>query len=173
MKLYEYRQFQRNFSDFFEQENLANLSIAETETDPHFSKSPCDCCKSPLHGNRYQANGAINDSDDIWEGNVCEDCIYYAEYGRLDDQQMEEIKKQKNLSFPDFDDLRHHVLPNIRQAWGIKHDENEIHLAVFLENGENPEQLPNDYIHHDKFGSRKVVFHLTTEDNDFTTEEEL
>jgi len=100
----EYRDYQRAVTRFFEQEGVNNLSaIADDDgtIEPSFSyfSSGCDCCGRTLGGNAYQANGFNPTTGEIQEyDEVCEDCIYYAEYGQLDDQTMLDITLQEDDS---------------------------------------------------------------------------
>jgi hypothetical protein len=59
--------------------------------EPWFSWRPCECCRRSLGGNREHATGYNPTTKEIQEYDVCEDCIYYAEYGQLDDMTMDEI----------------------------------------------------------------------------------
>ncbi len=55
-----------------------------------FAKSPCEACGTRWAGNRFPLHG-VNDDNSIVHLDVCDDCVYYSEYGRLDDQTMEEL----------------------------------------------------------------------------------
>lgn len=83
----EYAQFESTFTAFMEAEGRDNLSSANDE-EPYFSWHPCDCCRRPLGGMRYEANGYNPTTKEVQEYKVCEDCLYYSEYGQLDDQTM-------------------------------------------------------------------------------------
>lgn len=87
----EYRQYQQAVESFFGREEIENLS--STSEEPYFSWRPCDCCQRDLGGNRYDASGYNRKAKEVQEYSVCEDCIYYAEYGQLDDQTMMDIEK--------------------------------------------------------------------------------
>lgn len=50
--------------------------------EPFFSKRSCECCGA-LAGNRYHATGYNRERNEIHEYTVCQDCIFYAEYGWL------------------------------------------------------------------------------------------
>ena len=92
----EYADYQARVARFFGETGCSNLSCAATgDCEPYFSWRPCDCCRRPLGGDRHDANGYVPASHDIWEGSVCVDCIYYAEYGQLDDMTMIEIDEDK------------------------------------------------------------------------------
>jgi hypothetical protein len=59
------------------------------ETHSYFSWSRCDICHSGFGGERTDSHG-------IYDGALihllaCDDCVYYAEYGQLDDQTMAEV----------------------------------------------------------------------------------
>ena len=114
----EYAEYQAAVAAFFEKEGIENLSsghircpdcqedfsddgpcpdcgksVEDFPDEPFFSWRPCECCGRPLDGDRYHATGYNRTEDAIQEYDVCTDCIYYAEYGQLDDTTMEEIKK--------------------------------------------------------------------------------
>jgi hypothetical protein len=66
----------------------------------YFSHHSCECCGSNLGGNRYIAsgycpkpNGSISgEGGECFEFEICEDCLYYTTYGRLDDTTMLEME---------------------------------------------------------------------------------
>ena len=94
----EYADYQQRVAAFIAREGISyfSTSTAETcggeESDPWFSWSPCECCKSPLGGNR-QYLYARDSQDAIVQFTICEDCVYYIEYGRLNDVTMARISK--------------------------------------------------------------------------------
>ena len=61
------------------------------DIDPHFSWSSCDICRRSIAGNRYDATALIEDQGLI-EVSICTDCVYYNEYGRLDDETMTQLE---------------------------------------------------------------------------------
>jgi hypothetical protein len=95
----EYAEFEANFAAFMEREGLANLSTVSEEegcTEPYFSWRPCHCCGSHLGGDRYDCNGYNPTTKEVQDGySVCQDCVYYAEYGVLDDMTMLEIERSE------------------------------------------------------------------------------
>ena len=56
--------------------------VSNTGNENAFSWSICDCCKSNLGGKRYEYACATAEGDTFLE-NVCEDCLFYIEYGDL------------------------------------------------------------------------------------------
>jgi hypothetical protein len=85
----EYADYEQSVADFFEREGLNCLTEVGRESEPYFSWRPCDCCGSRLGGNRGDCNGYNPTTKEIQDGYaVCEDCIYYNEYGQLDDMTM-------------------------------------------------------------------------------------
>lgn len=87
----EYAEYQQSVADFMTREGITNLTAISAE-EPHFSWTSCDCCGSPLGGDREYASGYNPITKAICGPySVCEDCIYYAEYGRLDDMTMMDI----------------------------------------------------------------------------------
>lgn len=115
----EYAAYEAAVADFFAAEGIENLSSGcvrcpecsghpEMNFDGDYPACPdcgftdagvaffswrwCDCCKTSLGGNRYHSSGYHREKKEIYEYVICEDCVYYAEYGRLDDQTMDEIE---------------------------------------------------------------------------------
>lgn len=62
----------------------------EIAGEPHFSWHACEACGSTLGGNRYPAHGRDKDGALI-HFRICEDCLYFLNYGRLDDMTMAEM----------------------------------------------------------------------------------
>lgn len=89
----EYKQYKRAVARFFETEHIHFESI-NTEKEAWFSWRACECCGSPLGGDRYQLRAVNKDDNEIVEYAVCVDCMYYITYGQLDDTTMLEIEKQ-------------------------------------------------------------------------------
>lgn len=92
----DYEQYKLAVGKFFDETGLVNLSFITDEDgdhlDPHFSWSSCDVCGRALGGDRYECNGWSKKDQEVHdEINACQDCIYFAEYGRLDDQTMLDI----------------------------------------------------------------------------------
>lgn len=111
----EYQEYEAAVADFMLREGIANLTGGypycpkcgaewdeqvcphcgedrECWEEPFFSWNRCQCCGTTLGGNREHATGYNPATGDIQEYTVCEDCIYYAAYGRLDDRTMAEIE---------------------------------------------------------------------------------
>jgi hypothetical protein len=86
----EYADYEASVKDFFDREGIQNLS-GKGET--YFSWRSCECCGTTLGGDREDANGYNPTTKEVQEYSVCTDCIYYAEYGRLDDMTMLEVEK--------------------------------------------------------------------------------
>lgn len=120
MKKDEYASYEAAFAAFMAREGLQNLSSGhfqcpnchvefaddgkcpecgsdrESWNEPSFSWRNCDCCGTSLGGDRYYASGWNPTTKEICEYEyVCPDCIYYAEYGRLDDTTMDEIEQSE------------------------------------------------------------------------------
>lgn len=109
----EYAEYEATVKNFFEKEGITNLSTGATKcptcdveldcnecpqcglevpTEPYISSQQCDCCKDTQQGDRYDAYGYNPTTKEIKQYVVCEDCAYYAEYGRLDDTTMMEME---------------------------------------------------------------------------------
>lgn len=65
----------------------------QMDTEPYISSRPCDCCRDNLQGNREHATGYNPTTKEILEFSICQDCVYYAAYGRLDDTTMLSIEQ--------------------------------------------------------------------------------
>lgn len=92
----DYAEYQRIVGNFFKREGINNLSgitdeSGNTETD-EFSWRPCECCRRSLGGARVHANGYNPETKGIQDYWICVDCEYYAEYGRLDDMTMMDLR---------------------------------------------------------------------------------
>ena len=83
----DYQEYQKAVADFFESEGITNLSCHE-ECEPYFSWHACECCGGTLGGNRHDVSAYHPESKQVLEYSVCEDCVYYAAYGQLDDMTM-------------------------------------------------------------------------------------
>lgn len=94
MTKHEYEQYQKAVADFFEREGIRNLS-SDSEVETFFSWKRCDCCLRPEAGDRAFASGYNPKTEEVQdEYEVCFDCVYYAEYGQLDDDTMWEINHE-------------------------------------------------------------------------------
>lgn len=115
----EYADYEAAVAEFFAREGIANLSTGhyqcpdckvdfddggncpqcgadqECVNEPYFSWRCCDCCGSSLGGNREFATGFNPTTREVQEYSICEDCAYYAEYGRLDDTTMLEVENMQ------------------------------------------------------------------------------
>lgn len=89
---HDYAEYQARFSDFMESEGIQNLSSGE---ELGFSWRPCEVCHRSLGGERYQASGYNPTTREVQEYQICSDCMYYAEYGQLDDMTMMKIEDSK------------------------------------------------------------------------------
>ena len=73
--------------------------------EPFFSWSACGCCGSQLGGNREHYVFVCKDGARFTE-DICTDCVYYLEYGKLDDQTMMEVEDdRKKLVKPEYSEL--------------------------------------------------------------------
>lgn len=97
MTKHEYSRYQAAVADFFAREGLANLSaIADDDgnVESYFSNRPCECCGCHLAGDREDCNGYNPTTAEVCGPfSVCPDCVYFAEYGRLDDDTMWSIER--------------------------------------------------------------------------------
>ena len=92
----EYENYTTRVELFFKNEGINNLSqITDDDGDcePYFSSKNCDCCNRSLGGDRYDCNGYNPETKEVQEYSVCIDCVYYAEYGQLDDMTMMDMEE--------------------------------------------------------------------------------
>ena len=97
----DYKEYCQSVDEFFKSEGIDCLSFDTEEygedgdIEPHFSWSPCDCCGGTLGGNREIMAGYNPTTKEIQRGySVCEDCVYFVEYGTLDDMTMMRISEE-------------------------------------------------------------------------------
>lgn len=104
----DYEEYERKVARFFQLEGVTNLTAEIGEDcshccvicgdlvgcDPYFSHSSCDCCGTYLGGDRYHATGYNPDTEEAYCYEICTDCAYYAEYGRLGDMEMDNINSE-------------------------------------------------------------------------------
>ena len=88
-----YAEYEKTVKEFFSH-GLTNL-LQIDDSEPYFSWHHCECCGRPEGGNRYDCDGYNEIMKEVEKYAVCEDCLYYAEYGQLDDMTMIEINKEK------------------------------------------------------------------------------
>ncbi len=115
----EYRDYVSRVEAFFAREGITNLSTGHISCpergegwtydddcpnghghrdlwdEAFFSWHHCDCCRRQQGGDREHATGWNPDEKRVQEYTVCIDCIYFAEYGRLDDTTMMEVEKDE------------------------------------------------------------------------------
>ena len=90
----EYKDYEDRVERFFKFEGINNLSSIDPGQDAYFSTRPCDCCQRHWHGDREDANGYNPTTKQVQEYSVCIDCLYYAEYGQLDDMTMLDLEEE-------------------------------------------------------------------------------
>jgi hypothetical protein len=87
-------------SDFWQVEQCACGADREAWSEASFSWYACDCCGGTLGGDREHCTGAADNGQGGVEvltfESVCSDCVYYAEYGQLDDSTMLRIDPDSN-----------------------------------------------------------------------------
>lgn len=90
----EYAEYEEAVKQFFKDNGINCLSQRPSEDkeeaydEPYVSSRMCDCCKDTQQGMRVDACGYNPTTDKIIDFIVCEDCLYYAEYGQLPDAMM-------------------------------------------------------------------------------------
>lgn len=105
----EYAMYERDVKEFMVSNGLTNLTHENGDKDMNchvckehvgynegnFSWHACECCKHREGGNRYHATGWSATDKKAYCFEVCMDCVYYAEYSKLDDKTMLEIEESK------------------------------------------------------------------------------
>jgi hypothetical protein len=100
----QYEQYQADVAAFIARDGLSFLSTGTWDyqgehdeprpenwnDEPWFSWTPCECCGCPLGGNRWYLH-ARDKENLIAQYVICEDCVYYVEYGCLDDATMARV----------------------------------------------------------------------------------
>ena len=94
----EYKDFEDRVERFFKAEGINNLSSIDSEQEAYFSTLSCECCQRCRHGDRENANGYNPTTKQVQEYSVCIDCLYYAEYGQLDDMTMLDLEGQGEIT---------------------------------------------------------------------------
>jgi len=87
----DYKSYQHAFGCFMSEQNISSLHRSAKCEESYVSSCKCDVCGDRQQGMRLDAVGADIDIYVVNEYVICEDCEYYAEYGRLDDVIMEAI----------------------------------------------------------------------------------
>jgi hypothetical protein len=84
----DYQEYKTRVEAFFKRERILYLSF-NLDEQSYFSNVKCDCCARPLGGDRYDCQGYNPSNNEIQDDySICFDCIYFAEYGTLDDMTM-------------------------------------------------------------------------------------
>lgn len=65
---------------------------------PHFSHIACDCCRRDQSGNREDY--VFIGEGGKFEAAICTDCVYFLEYGQLDDMTMLEVGASRERKTP-------------------------------------------------------------------------
>lgn len=92
----EYENYVQSVNQFFETEGVNCLSPVcdyDTPVESYFSHRDCECCKRSLAGDRYDCDAFRPETNEIIQFSVCPDCVYFAEYGQLDDMTMMDIQE--------------------------------------------------------------------------------
>jgi hypothetical protein len=77
---------------------MTNLrSMTTTDEESYFSWIPCQICGTTLGGNRQDAYAIMTSTstNEIIELSICDDCVYFNEYGQLDDMTMIEVAQDE------------------------------------------------------------------------------
>lgn len=91
----DYAEYKQSVAEFIAREQIKFLSTGgdDPDAEPWFSWRPCECCGTHLGGNRELLWGISEETNKAQSYNICEDCVYYVNYGRLDDQTMLRVEQ--------------------------------------------------------------------------------
>ena len=92
MNATDYQDYLTRIADFEKREQIptANLAPVNQQADPWFSWRECECCHRPEGGNR-EYYSAVRPDGEIVKFALCEDCIYFAAYGQLENLWEDEF----------------------------------------------------------------------------------
>jgi hypothetical protein len=83
----DYAQYEKAVAKFFADNKISGAyGRIDCDAEPYFSWRACDCCNRRLGGNREVYS--FPTIDDRIQAEICCDCVYYLEYGQLDDMTM-------------------------------------------------------------------------------------
>lgn len=100
----QYAEYVRTVSQFIERERIhflhsspAQLPRSDQDTEdtsePWYSGTPCECCQCKLGGMREYLYARYIPDNSLVQYTICTDCVYYIEYGRLDDTTMLRVER--------------------------------------------------------------------------------
>lgn len=90
----EYDDYTARIAQFYERENIQSLHAGEIVND--FTARRCEVCGGHPAGARYAITGLHKPNGGTFsEYEGCTDCLYYAEYGQLDDMTMIEVAQDE------------------------------------------------------------------------------
>jgi hypothetical protein len=81
----EYLAYQKRVAEFQRTYALSHLSTGDQN---HFSWQACECCGDADGGDRYNLYAHQQGNSESVTFSICSDCVYYINYGRLDDATM-------------------------------------------------------------------------------------
>jgi len=84
----EYQEYVERVVRFIESENI---EVHSETGSSGFMKSPCECCGNHDAGNRETIKAGPCGGP-FFEYDICMDCVYFLEYGQLNDSTMMEIE---------------------------------------------------------------------------------
>jgi hypothetical protein len=112
----QYLLWEKRVFEFLEEENTNCLAAAGLDADLGFSWHPCECCGSPLGGDRFEMLGFNPDThEETGPYEVCFSCYIWAAYGEIGDGAMMDISDDAER-FPRFDGLREKLE---RNGWTV------------------------------------------------------
>lgn len=77
-------------------EELAAAIESGTSDEGGISSQGCDICGDSHQQTLYAAHGRDADDASLVHLEICENCVYYMEYGRLDDQTMASVERDQS-----------------------------------------------------------------------------
>lgn len=94
----EYDDFVARFRNFLASNNYDGFACTNYENE-FFTSTPCECCRRSFGGNRHQVRAYRIGKPRIRTlYSVCDDCVYFNEYGKLDDETMPSVEDDADFA---------------------------------------------------------------------------
>ena len=92
----EYKEYEQRVESYYKDNEFDVSSPMDDES--FFSHRPCECCKRPEAGQRYNVCFGTVGKQETVIASLCPDCLYYSQYGQLDDVTMGEVESDRDFN---------------------------------------------------------------------------